>query len=470
MNEIFLYMRFECLLAAIIFILLIARINKWLGSRRMLVIIQSMLLVNFIIGFFELPSGALFGNMFFTNDLLAFQKNLLNIALFLISLLFSGWFLSNRNTPEFFMLALSSLLGMFLMMSSRNLMMFYVAIELASIPLAALANFDLHKRISSEAALKMIYSSAIASGLILFGISLLYGITGSLRFEELSAFMQARNGLFTIAFIFVLSSFAFKLSVVPFHFWTADVYQGAPIPVTAFLSVVSKGAMAFVFITFLSQVFNRLSDSLYPILVALSMITMLTGNLFAIRQQNMKRFLAFSSIAQMGFILMAISGFSLASHTAVIYFIVVYMFSNLSAFAVVDTIAANTGLENMNDYKGLFHNEPFLALMLALPLFSLAGIPPTAGFFGKLFLFSSSLSRANFWLVGVAAVNMVIALFYYLKVVRIMFMEKAERRLGDEYKGIRMHAAVRVALIICAIAVLLIGFIGNLYTFIENFA
>ena len=269
--------------------------------------------------------------MFHTNPLIGFQKNILNLGTYLISLLFAGWLKKSEHMPEFFMLMLSALLGMFFMISSGNLLMFYLSLELATIPVAALANFDLEKKISSEAAMKMILSSAFSSGILLFGISLVYGATGTLSFAELPHQLNG-SPLLLLSLVLLFTGFAFKLSVVPFHLWTADVYEGSPIAVTAFLSVISKGSIAFIFISALYNVFQPLHDTWYKMLVILAIATMVIGNLFAIRQQNIKRFLAFSSIAQVGFILVGMSSNSNAGIASVVYFILIYVFSNLAAF------------------------------------------------------------------------------------------------------------------------------------------
>jgi NADH-quinone oxidoreductase subunit N len=293
---------------------------------------------------------------------------------------------------------LSTLLGMFFMISSGNLLIFYVGLELSTIPLAAMANFDLARRQSSEAAFKFIISSAFSSGLLLFGISLMYGATGSLDFEIIRQHLNG-SSMQLFAFILLLSGFTFKISVVPFHLWTADVYEGAPVAVTSYLSVVSKAAIFFVFVPVLYTVFKSLADSWYLMLVLLSVLTMVIGNLFAIRQNNLKRLLAFSSISQAGFILVGISGSSQAGSASVIYFVLIYTLSNLGAFGVVSFISALTNKESIDDYKGLYTTNPLLSWVLAIALFSLAGIPPTAGFFGKFFLLMAGAGRGNYELI-----------------------------------------------------------------------
>jgi NADH-quinone oxidoreductase subunit N len=367
------------------------------------------------------------------------------------------------HLPEFFLLMLSALLGMFFMISSGNLLMFYLSLELSSIPVAAMANFDLDKKRSSEGAMKMILSSAFSSGILLFGISLLYGATGTISFGAITGQLDS-GPLQIMAFVFLFTAFAFKLSIVPFHLWTADVYEGSPVAATSFLSVISKGAVAFVFITALYKVFQPLQETWYLLLVALSIITMLTGNLFALRQQNIKRFLAFSSIAQVGFILVGISSNDISGISSVVFFVLIYVFSNLAAFGVAAVIAEHSGKENIDDYRGLYKTNPFLGWVMALALFSLAGIPPTAGFFGKLFLLTSGSTKGNFWFILIAGLNMVISLFYYLKIVRAIFMEKNEQPI----EKIKLATPVKLGMIICGAGILLVGLLSWIYDYIQS--
>jgi len=459
--ESVLLLKNELWIAVIIFLLLFIKIGKGLKNDSLLALVQVLLFINVVIGFLFSRDGSVFSGMFYSNAVIAFQKNILSIGVFLISLLCADWLKKSPNLSEFFMLILSALLGMFFMISSGNLLMFYLSLELATIPVAALANFDLEKRISSEAAMKMILSSAFSSGILLFGISLVYGITGTISFAELS---QALNStpLQILAFVFLVSAFGFKLSVVPFHLWTADVYEGSPIAVTSFLSVVSKGSIAFIFLTALYKVFQPLSGVWYNMIVILSLATMIIGNLFALRQQNIKRFLAFSSIAQVGFILVGMSSNGTIGLTSITYFVLIYVFSNLAAFGVAAVISEKTGKENIDDYKGLYQTNPFLSWILALALFSLAGIPPTAGFFGKLFLITAGATKGNYWFIAMVALNLIVSLYYYLRVVRAVFMDKNEQPI-ERIKGNRV---VNFGLTICAAGIVLIGLISWIYEYI----
>ncbi|HET9430598.1 MAG TPA: NADH-quinone oxidoreductase subunit N [Chitinophagaceae bacterium] len=461
----FLYlMKAELMISTIIFILLILQLGKKkTGNGALLNFINLLLLINLIAGFFYIPEGNLFGDMFRTNELITLEKNFLNLGTLIISLQSYNWLKEHEHVTEFYLLLLATLLGMFFMISSNNLLMFYLGLELSTIPLAALANFDLEKRRSSEAAFKMIISSAFSSGLLLFGISLLYGATGTLNFPEL-ALLVNNEPLQIFSFILLLAGFAFKISAVPFHLWTADVYEGSPVAVTSYLSVISKGAILFVMITVLYNVFTLIAEAWYNMIFILAVATMIIGNLFAIRQQNMKRFLAFSSIAQVGFILVGLSGQSAAGPASVIYFVLVYIFSNLGAFGVVALVAAVTGRENMSDYKAFYKTNPLLSWVLAISLFSLAGIPPMAGFFGKFFLLFAGAGKGNYILITIAALNMVVSLYYYLKVVKAMFMDPNENPIHT----IHSNWQPRLAMVLCIAGILVTGIASGAYNYIHE--
>jgi NADH-quinone oxidoreductase subunit N len=291
----------------------------------------------------------------------------------------------------------------------------------------------------------------------------MYGATGTLSFAALPQLLDG-SPLQILAFIFMFTGFAFKLSIVPFHLWTADVYEGSPIAVTAFLSVVSKGSIAFIFITALYKVFQPMEAVWYNMLLILAVATMVIGNLFAMRQQNIKRFLAFSSIAQVGFILVGMSSNNPAGTASVVYFVLIYIFSNLAAFGVAAVISEKTGKENIDDYKGFYKTNPFLSWVLALALFSLAGIPPTAGFFGKLFLIGAGASKGAYWFITIAALNMIVSLYYYLRVVRAIFMDKSEQPI----ETIKTNPSVKFGLIICGVGIVLTGLLSWIYGYIQS--
>ncbi|TMI92264.1 MAG: NADH-quinone oxidoreductase subunit N [Bacteroidetes bacterium] len=464
MTEFLYLMKAELMITIIIFILLFLKLgSKEMKAENMLNFINVLLVINLAAGFFNIPTGNLFGDMFRTNELFTLEKNFLNFGTLIISLQSYDWLKNHKHVPEFYILLLSTLLGMFFMISSSNLLMFYLGLELSTIPLAALCNFDLHQRRSSEAAFKMIMSSAFSSGLLLFGISLLYGSTGTLDFHELTLQLND-NSLQIFSLILLIAGFGFKISAVPFHLWTADVYEGSPVAVTSYLSVVSKGAILFVIVSVFYNVFTPVANSWYNMIFLISVATMIIGNLFALRQQNMKRFLAFSSIAQVGFILVGLTAQSTEGSSSVIYFILIYIFSNLGAFGVISVVSAITGKETMDDYRGFYKTNPLLTWVLAISLFSLAGIPPLAGFFGKFFLLFAGAGKGNYSLIVIAALNMVVSLYYYLKVIKAMFMDANENPI----EKIHSHWQPKIAMGICVGGILITGIASGAYNYIHS--
>jgi len=461
--NILIQLRQELALTVLIFLLLFIKLGKDRSNESILNFVNAALLVNLVAGFCCQETGALFNGMFNTNTLIVFEKGLLNLAALIISMQSYAWLKYNKNVIEFYLLTLTSLLGMFFMISSGNLLMFYLGLEMSTIPLAAAANFDLTKRKSSEAGMKLILSSAFSSGILLLGISFLYGTTGTLSFSIIPAYING-NPLQLFAFILLIAGFAFKISAVPFHLWTADVYEGAPVAVTSFLSVISKAAVLFTLVNILYKVFTPIANTWYWVLIVLAAATILIGNLFAIRQDNFKRFLAFSSIAQVGFILIGISGSSQAGAASLIYFVLIYIFSNLAAFGVVSVVSALTGKENISDFKGLYKTNPMLSWVLTIALFSLAGVPPTAGFFGKLFLMLAGAAKGNYGIIIFAALNMVISFYYYLRVVKAIFMDEHPTPI----EKIAVPAVSKLAMYICVLGVIVTGLASMVYDYIQS--
>jgi NADH-quinone oxidoreductase subunit N len=462
----FIAMRQEIFLLTMLLLLIVGEIFIHKDKKGSLVHFALFLFgIHTIIGFFAIEETSLFGGMFRANTLIHFFKNALNVGVLIVLLQSADWIQEkmvplNKGT-EFFMLLFSSLLGMYFMISANDFLMFYIGLELSTLPVAALVAWETSKRISSEAGVKFILSAGLASGASLFGISLLYAATGSIYFDVIADVLTTTN-LTLLGFILFFSGLAFKISLVPFHFWTADVYEGAPIGVASYLSVISKGAAAFILMILLFTVLKPLMYIWENIIYVIALATMFIGNLFALRQQNMKRFLAFSSIAQAGFILLGlITGTQLGTAT-IVYFILVYVFTNLAAFGVVQAIALQTGKENRDDYNGLHRTNPNLSLVMMLALFSLAGIPPVAGFFGKFFLFAAAASKGYYLLVFLAVVNVTISLYYYLLVVRAMFIRKSENPIPFFKSKIYM----RLGLLLTVLGILVLGLYSPLYDYI----
>lgn len=463
----FLLMRHELLLLGAALLVLMAEIFMDPGKKKSISLFAIIVFgVITLAGFLPSQSGTLFGGMYVTSGTQLMMKNILNIGALLVFIQSVSWLKKdehNEKISEYFILLISTLTGMNFMISSGHFLMFYIGLELASIPLAALAAFDRYKNKSAEAGIKFILSSALSSGILLYGLSMIYGTTGTLYFTEVAAQLGANN-LQVLGFIFFFTGMAFKISIVPFHLWTADVYEGSPTNITSYLSVVSKGAAAFILIILLFSVFPVIMITWQKTIYVTAVLTMTIGNLFAIRQQNLKRFLAFSSISQAGYILLGFIGGNELGMASVIYYVLVYIFSNLGAFGVVIAISNATGKENIDDYNGLYHTNPKLSLIMTLALFSLAGIPPVAGFFGKFFLFTAAAQEGFYLLVLIAVLNTIISLYYYLLVVKAMFINKSETPV----EGFRSDFSTKLALGLCVAGIVVTGFASFLFEAIRN--
>jgi len=402
------------------------------------------------------------GGMFHYVPVQTYVKSILNIGT-LIVLLQAHKFLNedaNRiKRGEFYFLTLSTLLGMYFMISSGNFLMFFIGLETASIPMATLVAFDKYNRKSAEAGAKYILSAVFASSISVFGMSLIYGSTGTLYFTDLATLITG-TPLQIMAFVFFVVGLFFKISLVPFHLWTADVYEGAQTNITSYLSVISKGSAVFVLFTLLVKVFGNLSNQWQPILYGMAIASITVANLFAIRQQNLKRFLAFSSISQAGYILLAIISGSAMGMASLVYYVLVYMFSNLAAFGVISIIEERTSKVRMDEYNGLYQTNPRLSFVMMLALFSLAGIPPFAGFFSKFFVFSAAAAHGYYVLVFVALLNTIISLYYYLLVIKAMFLNKNDNPI----EVVKSDVAVKISLVVCTLGILLVGLFSTIYT------
>ena len=417
-------------------------------------------------------TGEAFGGMFESNAPTWVMKNILNVGVVLVLLQAIKWtnhdFVSVRR-GEFYELLLLTLFGMFLMISARHFLLFVIGLETASLPIAALAAFEKRYYESHEAAAKYIFTAIFSSAIFLLGISFVYGMSGSLYFKDIAtALIGNHSALLIAAVAFVIAGVGFKLSLVPFHQWTADVYQGAPTAVTSYLSVISKGAAAFSFLIILVQVFGSAYSQVWEwMLYAIIVLTITIGNLFAIRQRNLKRFLAFSSISQAGYIMLGIIAVNVMGMSSMIYYVLVYIFSNLAAFGVIAAIERQTGKVTIDDYNGLFKTNPWLAFTMMLAMFSLGGIPPFAGFFSKFFIFVGACHQgtiAIYVLVLIALVNTIISLYYYLLVVKAMFLRQDDCVIPK----FQSHWTERAGLILCVLGIIFIGLISCIYASING--
>jgi NADH-quinone oxidoreductase subunit N len=359
-------------------------------------------------------------------------------------------------------LLLAASLGMMVLVSSKELITMYVGLETSSVSLYGLAAISKKDDLSLEAGIKYLIIGAISSGLLLYGLSMAYVATGTTSLDGIRAAVAGHlhgvpwkgiDPLLLLAMVFVLIGVGFKLSMVPLHVWTPDVYEGAPTPVAAFISVVSKSA-GFVFaIRLISFGFADLRQVWAPLLMAAAVLTMTAGNLMAIPQKSVKRLLAYSTISQAGYILVGFLGSPATAASSVVFYLLVYALTNVAAFTVAIAFSSATGSDLLDDYAGLARREPVLALAFALALLSLAGIPPLGGFVGKFYLFAAAMEKGYLWLVIVAALNSIISLYYYLLVLRRMYI------VEPAPAGARLQApaAVKAVLLLTTVGIFWLG-------------
>jgi NADH-quinone oxidoreductase subunit N len=418
-------------------------------------------------------SQQIFSGMIAVDPFAVFFKSLAavcTLAIFLFSIFSSEVQTTVKRMTEYYSLLVAMTLGMFLMAGATNVLMMVLAMELTSLSSYIVAGYTKEAADSSEASLKYIIYGAVSSGIMLYGISILFGLTGAMDYAGInhSLTLNAPNyfALLT-ATIFIVVGFGYKISAVPFHFWTPDVYEGAPITITAFLSVASKAAGFAMMIRFFKVIFIDTTilavpagmwTSLYgfewnKLLAILSVLTMTLGNLVAVWQDNLKRLLAYSSIAHAGYMLMGVVVLSNQGIAAVLIYFMMYLLMNLGAFFVVMLIANKTGSEDISAYRGLGYRAPLIGVAMAIFLISLTGLPPTAGFIGKLYLFAALLEAKWIWLAVVGAVNSVISLYYYARILRYMFLRDPEGLTSS----ISLQRSEAILLLVFVLSTLLFG-------------
>ena len=419
----------------------------------------------------------LFGSMYHATPAVNMMKAILTFGTFIVVLQSRNW-LNNTESKmvegEFYMLTASTLLGMYMMMSAGDFLMFFLGLEMASVPMACMVALDKWRNNSAEAAAKFILTATFSSGVMLYGISFLYGATGHLYFDDFAASLKP-TFLSIMGLVFFISGLGFKISLVPFHFWTADTYQGAPTTVTGYLSVISKGAAAFTLATMLYKVFMPLLPYWMFTMMILVVLTITVGNLMAIRQTELKRFMAFSSISQAGYImLVVIGGNSIMSTTALMYYVLIYIVANMAIFTIIASVEnANDGRTDMATYNGLYRTNPKMAFLMTLSLFSLGGIPPFAGMFSKFFVFLAAVDgRPTFWpyfIVFIALVNTVVSLYYYLLIVKAMYIRNKEED-GEPIPAFAMDFNTKLTLVICTLGVAFFGVCSYFYEMLHTAA
>ena len=401
-----------------------------------------ILLILIILNSFS-DNGKLFLDSYVLNSFTNFFKILILIGTFFV-LLISQSYMKNRkiNCFEYPLIILLSILGMFIMISANDLILFYLGLELQSLSLYILASLDRDNIKSNESGLKYFILSALSSGLLLYGCSLLYGFTGSTNFDIIYSKTDSTNTGAIFAMVFILVGLAFKVAAVPFHMWTPDVYEGSPSSVTSFFAIVPKVAGLAVFIRFLQIPFNQIIDQWQTILIFISLASMILGAIAAIGQTNIKRLIAYSSIGHIGYALAGVATGTISGYNSTIIYISIYVVMNLGIFGCIFLMKREEKYtENISDLSGLSKSHPLLSMAFLIILFSLAGIPPFAGFFAKFYIFMSVIENGMFTLAIIGLLSTVISAFYYLRIIKIIYFDESQQTF-DEIKDIGISGTI----------------------------
>ena len=438
--------------------------RKWFNP-----LVCVLMVAHLVINIFPVETSTTFGGMYQTDASIGVIKTILALGTLIVLIQSREWMArpdTSFKEGEFYELIISTLLGMNMMVSANHFLLFFLGLEMASVPMACLIALDKYRHNSAEAGAKFILTATFSSGVMLYGISFLYGAVGTLYFDDVAAAITT-SPLTIMGLVFFFSGLGFKISLVPFHFWTADTYQGAPTTVTGYLSVVSKGAAAFTLCAILMKVFAPMTVYWQYLLYIVITLSITVANLFAIRQSELKRFMAFSSISQAGYIMLAVIGNSSMGVTALSYYVLIYVVANMAVFTIISAVEEhNGGITDIDAYDGLYATNPKLAFLMTLALFSLGGIPPFAVMFSKFFVFMAAAQQGSVFAYGVvfvALINTVISLYYYLLIVKAMYIKKTDTPLPTFASGLN----TKIALALCTAGIVLFGVCSVVYDWIE---
>ena len=443
--------------------------RKWFNC-----LVCALMLVHICLNIAPTSPATAFGGMYATGAAQGVIKTILATGTLIVLIQAREW-LNRPDTAfkegEFYELVFSTLLGMNMMVSADHFLLFFLGLEMASVPMACLVAFDKYRHNSAEAGAKFILTATFSSGVMLYGISFIYGACGTLYFDDVAQKITA-TPLMIMGMVFFFSGLGFKISLVPFHFWTADSYQGAPTTVTGYLSVVSKGAAAFALCCILMKVFAPIALYWQYMLYIVIVLSITVANLFAIRQKDLKRFMAFSSISQAGYIVLAVVGNTAMSVSALSFYVLVYVVANMGVFTIISAVEEhNNGVVDMDSYNGFYKTNPKLSMLMTLSLFSLGGIPPFAGMFSKFFVFMASVKSADLLTTNgmlayatmfIALINTVISLYYYLLIVKAMYMKPNDKPLPTFQSAV----STKLALALCTAGVIGFGIFSSIYEWI----
>ena len=444
-----------CFAALVILILefLIKRgSRKWIAFLSMITVAAALIEVVCRGG----GDGSAFFGLYLQDGLSMIFKVILGITAFLIILMsvtYSGRIRIFEG--EFYILMLFATLGMFLMVSAADFMSLYVSLELTTITFYILSAYLRDSSISLEAGIKYLILGAVASGTLLYGISFIYGVTGSTNFAEIYSAVKGLDRFpvtLKLGMIMVIAGLSFKIAAVPFHVWAPDVYEGAPTPVTAFLAVGSKIAGVALLVRVLYAVLMPMASDWIAVIGGIAAITMIFGNLAAIPQRNIKRLLAYAGIGSAGYIFMALAAASKLGVGSVVFYLVAYLFSTVGVFLVAVLVANVTGSYRIEDFNGLARKEPYLGATMFIGLMSLAGVPPLGGFIGKFYLLAAIIEQKNYWLAFIGAIMAAVTLYYFLLVVKAMYMREPK-----DDSAVPVSMPMRLAITACNVGVIYLG-------------
>lgn len=447
-----------------------AQMRRWFNP-----LVSVLLLAHVLINIMPTAPATAFGGMYATGAAIGVVKTILAFGTLIVVVMAREW-LNRPDTAfkegEFYVLVIATLLGMNMMLSANHFLLFFIGLELASVPMACLVAFDKYRHHSAEAGAKFILTATFSGGVMLYGISFLYAATGTCYFDDMTHLLNG-SWLSIVGLVFFFSGLGFKISLVPFHFWTADSYQGAPTAVTGYLSVVSKGAAAFALCSILMRVFGGMVVHWQYMLMIVIVLSITIANLFAIHQKDLKRFMAFSSISQAGYIMLAVVGNSAEGVAALSYYMLIYVVANLAVFGIIAAVEEhNGGNVSMDAYDGFYKTNPRLSFIMTIALFSLGGIPPFAGMFSKFFAFMAAVQGSDiatpmgmtiYAVVFIALVNTVVSLYYYLLIVKAMYIKHNDHPLP----AFRSHANTKLALAVCTLGIVAFGVCSYVYNWIH---
>lgn len=472
MNVNYAYFAPEIVISVTALVILFAGLFKWKEDhvKLSLISVAGLLVALFYTFILKETYGTTLSGNVLTDQYAVFFKVIFIMTLIGIIIISQDYFKELNVLPsEYLVLLLFAGVGMMIMVTTSDLLVLFLGVEITSLSSYVLTGYSKKNNKSNEAAIKYLVLGIIASAIMLYGLSFIYGITGETEMTNIRAALIGKNkAVLTVGLVMLIAAFSFKFAAAPFHQWVPDVYEGAPTPITAFLSTGSKMAAIAAFIRLTYMCFPDFANYWKPIVLILSVFSMFIGNLFAIWQKNIKRMLAYSSIAHVGYILVGVYLATKLSMTGVLFYSVIYVIMNIGAFAVVIAVARGKMLEDLDNYRGLSKRAPVLAFSMALIMVSLIGLPPTSGLWGKFYIFAEAINQGIYWLAIVGLINSVISMYYYANVIRHMYI--LEPVNGETESPIEISNPIRSVVVVSSVLIILLGLFPQILTVLSRYS